>query len=331
MKLDKHIERLLLTESIVVVPDFGCFVVHDMPAHYDAQEGVFVPAARKLGFTTQGMVNDYLLVQSYANHHDLSLPDAFKALARDVDALKAELFSTGKYRFEGVGVLYFSDNKYDFQPAFASLMTPSSYGFDALEIRMLKQQRQNVFAKGDEEPIVITIQRATVRRCATAAAVLALAVLSAFPVKYASHTLQQTQMASVVSLFNRGNITAASDDVKTAKVGAKSQKNVAKDAEAKDAAAQTAKGAAAPKKASLAAAPEEKGAQFTIVLAAGISQKGAEMYAEELRKEGVGVSITEGKSPQVVFGKFATTESARKEIAKHADNPKFSVAWIKKI
>lgn len=328
MKLSKHIERLLLKENIVVIPDFGCFVVHDVPARYDVQERAFFPSSRTLGFTTKVTVDDYLLVQSYIDTYNLTLPDAIRALDRDVDEVKTVLYSTGTYDFEGIGVLEYANNEYNFKPAFSVLLSPSSYGFGVLPMETLSQQ--SVFAKADDtDPVVISIRRSTVQKCTAAAAVAVIAMLSVLPVRYAGESLQKMQTASVLkistashqlpqspsnSLQGRGESTidlvAGSDEKTDLRLSCKDKSK-----------------ALSPQRGE----SEEGLGRYTIVLAAGITPEGAAKYVDSLRNEGINASITEGKYPQVVFGKYATSADAKNEIAKHSSHPRFAVAWIRKL
>lgn len=330
MRIVKHIENLLLKENSVIVPDFGCFMAHTISAHFDEAENLFLPPQRTLGFNPRVTINDSLLVQSYIDTYSMSYPDAMKEIEHEVAAIKSALSKNGTFMFEGIGTLRFDGKVYDFTPNISGLLTPSIYGFDALEMTTLKaiidaqnsddtkvnailkpsfqpseEKKKSIFAKENDEPIVITIQRATLRKCATAAAILALAALSVVPMKYAASAMQDVQLASVISWKSE---TPAPVEKKAAPV----KKIVAKKP-------------ATPK------APQAEEAKYTVVLAAGISMEGAKMYAADLVKEGVAATIDGEKSPMVVFGTYATKEDAKAEIAKHQDNEKFKIAWIKKI
>lgn len=331
MKIVKHIESLLLNENSVIVPDFGCFMANSLSARFDNIENLFLPPMRTLGFNPRVNINDSLLVQSYIDTYQMSYPDAENEIKREVEEIKAQLFSNGSFDFKGIGLLSFHDGEYDFTPQASGLLTPSIYAMDALEIETLEavieaknsddtkvnailkpsfkpseEKKNSIFAKENDDPIVITIKRSTIRKCATAAAVLALAVLSVIPMNYAAKSMNNVELASVFSWKSEEAPKPVVEKKATVK------KIVAKKPEM-------------PK------APMAKDAKFTIVLAAGISMEGAKMYSEELIKEGVAASIDGDKSPMVVFGTYATREDASAEIAKHQDNEKFKIAWIKKI
>ena len=333
MKIVKHIENLLLKENSVIVPDFGCFMANMISAHFGKVENLFLPPMRTLGFNPRVTINDSMLVQSYIETYSMSYPDAMKEIEREVAEIKAELTKNAKFEFEGIGTLSYDGKVYDFIPCVSGLLTPSIYGFDTLELTTLnalinaqksddskvnsilkpsfepsEEKKKSIFEKENDTPIVITIQRATLRKYATAAAVFALAVLSVVPMKYAASSMQNTLQASIISVNSSKQETSAAKVETTKKIVAKKQ--------------ETKKVETAPKSAE---------GKYTIVLAAGVSLEGAKMYAEAAKAEGIAAEVDNEKKPMVIYGKFATQEDARAEINKHLDNPRFKIAWIKEL
>jgi hypothetical protein len=78
IEIHRHIEILLLANDCVIVPDFGGFMAHHIPARYDADDLSFLPPLRTLGFNPQLRMNDSLLVQSYVEASDLSYAEALR-------------------------------------------------------------------------------------------------------------------------------------------------------------------------------------------------------------------------------------------------------------
>lgn len=330
MRIVKHIENLLLKENSVIVPDFGCFMAHTISAHFDETENLFLPPQRTLGFNPRVTINDSLLVQSYIETYSMSYPDAMKEIEREVAEIKDTLAKDGKFNFEGVGTLLFDGKVYDFTPCISGILTPSIYGLDALEMTTLKaivdaqrsddtkvnailkpsftpseEKKKSIFAKENDEPIVITIQRATLRKCATAAAVLAIAALSIVPMKFAANAMQDVQLASIINWKSEPSAPAVEKKAPVKKIVAKKPEG--------------------PK------APMAENAKYTIVLAAGVSLDGAKSYAADLVNEGIAATVDNEANPMVVYGKFATQADASAEIAKHQDIEKFKIAWIKEL
>ena len=103
MNLERHIEILLLDNDCVIVPEFGGFVAHRLSARYEEAEGLFLPPLRTLGFNPQLRLNDSLLAQSYADTYDISLPEALRRIAAEVEELKGTSARTGDYEFTNLG------------------------------------------------------------------------------------------------------------------------------------------------------------------------------------------------------------------------------------
>ena len=51
IELDRHIEILLLSNDCVIVPGLGGFMTHHVDARYDADDQMFLPPLRTLGFS----------------------------------------------------------------------------------------------------------------------------------------------------------------------------------------------------------------------------------------------------------------------------------------
>ena len=129
-ELSRHIEILLLSNDCVIVPGFGGFVAHHKVAEYDMEEKTFYPPQRVLGFNSQLVLNDSLLVQSYAEAYDLSYPEALRKIENEVEEIKQQIEIEGEYKFRGIGtVSKAAEGYYDFEPCVAGLVSPSLYGF----------------------------------------------------------------------------------------------------------------------------------------------------------------------------------------------------------
>lgn len=129
-ELSRHIEILLLSNDCVIVPGFGGFMAHHKVAEYNTEEKTFYPPLRVLGFNSQLVLNDSLLVQSYVEAYDLSYPEALRKIEEEVDEIKQQIEVEGEYTFRGVGtVSKTAEGYYDFEPCVAGLVTPNLYGF----------------------------------------------------------------------------------------------------------------------------------------------------------------------------------------------------------
>lgn len=82
IELAQHIEVLLLENDCVIVPGFGGFIAHYAPAMRVAEENLFLPPTRTIGFNPQLTLNDGVLVQSYMAVYDTNFSDATKMVEK---------------------------------------------------------------------------------------------------------------------------------------------------------------------------------------------------------------------------------------------------------
>ena len=143
IKLERHIEILLLSNDCVIVPNLGGFVAHNIEARYEEQEQLFLPPLRTLGFNPQLTINDSLLVQSYIEAYDISYPVALQRIEGEVEELKQHLQNEGSYELNDIGILALNeDGNYVFTPCEAGILTPTLYGLSSVEMARLDVQSQ---------------------------------------------------------------------------------------------------------------------------------------------------------------------------------------------
>lgn len=138
IELAKHIEVLLLENDCVIVPGLGGFVAHYTPAMRVAEDNIFLPPTRLIGFNSQLKMNDGLLVQSYMAVYGTNFSDASKIVDKEVYELFATLHEEGKVDLSNVGELRYSvHDTYDFVPYDNKITTPYLYGLDSFEMQEL--------------------------------------------------------------------------------------------------------------------------------------------------------------------------------------------------
>lgn len=144
-ELAQHIEVLLLENDCVIVPGLGGFVAHYTPAMRVAEENIFLPPTRIIGFNPQLKMNDGLLVQSYMAVYGTNFSDATKIIDKTVTGLLALLHENGKVELPNVGELRYSiRDTYDFIPYNNKITTPSLYGLDSFEMQELARMQKPV-------------------------------------------------------------------------------------------------------------------------------------------------------------------------------------------
>lgn len=143
IELAQHIEVLLLEDDCVIVPGLGGFVAHYTPAMRVAEENVFLPPTRIIGFNPQLKMNDGLLVQSYMAVYDTDFSDATRIVEKEVAHIFTALHEEGKVDLPNIGELRYSIHGiYDFVPYDHKITTPYLYGLDSFEMQELAELKK---------------------------------------------------------------------------------------------------------------------------------------------------------------------------------------------
>ena len=93
--LARHIELLLRDNDCVILPDFGGFIAHDVPAYYIAEEGLYYPPSRSISFNAAIKMNDGLLVQSYMKSYQVDYARANYMIDVAIEELTDLLLASG--------------------------------------------------------------------------------------------------------------------------------------------------------------------------------------------------------------------------------------------
>ena len=148
IELAQHIEVLLLENDCVIVPGLGGFVAHYTPAMRVAEENVFLPPTRIIGFNPQLKMNDGLLVQSYMAVYDTDFSDATRIVEKEVAYIFTALHEDGKVDLPNIGELRYSIHGiYDFAPYDHKITTPYLYGLDSFEMQELVELKKPYMEK----------------------------------------------------------------------------------------------------------------------------------------------------------------------------------------
>lgn len=193
-KLVRHIEILLLDNDCVVVPGFGGFIAHYMPALWNETEEMYYPPVRTIGFNPQLKMNDGVLVQSYMQLYDTDFPDATRILQKDIDQLLSVLHKEGKLHLPNIGEISISvQGLYVFSPYEDSLLSPVFYGADCFDIRELKSlhkvQAPNLVpntSSASQKHYEIKINRTFLRNAVASAAAILLFFYMSAPIENTS-------------------------------------------------------------------------------------------------------------------------------------------------
>ncbi len=320
IRLDKHIEILLLEHDCVIVPGFGGFVSHHVDAHWDSNDNMFLPPSRTLGFNNQLTLNDSLLAQSYVDTYDMSYPEALKEIDKEVSELKHTIDFEGAFELHGLGILYRNaTGGYRFEPNESGILTPALYGLSGFEISPLgsKKTEMKTVDTAHTQQKTISIKLSTLRKAAVACiAALVLWMLPSPILNSDSPNLKGGINTEILYKMMPKSMTTGKPEIKTHVEKPHSHKK-----------AQPVRNSIAVKKQQ----PQLKvEGHWTIVLACGLPETNATTYMKELTQQGIdGVQvILSGNKSKVVRGEYNSREEASAGLkALQAKSPKV-VGWI---
>ena len=367
IELSRHIEILLLSNDCVIVPGLGGFTASHVPAHYDTTDNMFLPPSRTLGFNPKLRINDSLLVQSYTEAYDISYPDALIRIEEETLELRQRLENEGFYELDDIGLLSLNnEGNIEFSPRESGILTPSLYSFGAGDMPLLNTERHianptsateekneqkstsakvislidNILVADDivnednENKAETTVadeqidenKPANSKRRNITALRYAAVFLGLFILSLLFNTNNYDNKSMKMSDFNSGIIH---DFIK------KSYDNI------KNSAAQTHVLTTPEKKAENIIEQEkpcektdiEPTSYYCIVLASKVSKRNAEVFVEQLHKEGfkeAALLQEEGRALKVVYGHFATNEDAINALRYNRSSLHFTDAWILK-
>lgn len=138
--LIKYTSKLIAQHNCVIIPELGAFLAHSIPASYNAEDGLFMPPHRTMGFNPQITVDDALLLSEYIDEQQFTYEEAGKALRKDVAKLRHDLSARGIVRFGELGT--FSMNVtggISFDPAPNGIDDPYNFGFEPIAMPLLSQ------------------------------------------------------------------------------------------------------------------------------------------------------------------------------------------------
>ncbi|MCD8260073.1 MAG: SPOR domain-containing protein [Bacteroides sp.] len=154
-ELAKHIEILLLDNDCVILPGFGGFIAHSIPAGWNSEENSFTPPYRSIGFNPQLTLNDGVLTQSFMAAYHTNFPDAERIVNQKIRQLTEQLYAEGSINLYPVGTLNYSvEGKISFTPSQQHIQTPSLYGLGSFEIKELCQLEKTV-EKTLQSPVLV--------------------------------------------------------------------------------------------------------------------------------------------------------------------------------
>lgn len=359
-EIERHIVRLLLDNDCVIVPGFGGFLAHRIPASYNKAEGIFLPPSRTIGFNPLLTMNDSLLAQAYANCYDISYPEALKHIDNDVAILKQTIESEGELNICGLGRIVLNQSgSYDFQPDRSGFVSPELYGLDTFEITPMaaeesveepQQELPNptimqpvISEQPKPKPVIQQATEVTAETNTTSETQQEETKEKEIAIRIPMRTLKHIAAACIAIIILLSVPSKLGDSSKNYTshgaidtsflyemmpkeiTNGKPEKlnTIAPEKEAvKEVAEPTVK-------------VEEENTEnenyFTIVLASRVARKNAEEYAKLLQSKGIDAAVTSQGGTKVTYKKFKNKEEAQKAMRVLSDRKEFNGCWITEI
>lgn len=363
IELERHIEILLLDNDCVIVPGLGGFMAHHVEARYEEDEQAFLPPLRTLGFNPQLKINDSLLAQSYIEAYDISYPEALQRIEDEVNELTQILQNEGRYELNNIGIIELNeDGNYVFTPCEAGILTPSLYGLNSFEMKLIKTVssesveeapeakvvemkpepkpesevnsvlQQNLVDINDDDTDVVRIKFSWIRNAVAVAAILLAVFFVAMP------TGKTELMKSTINNLNNqilfGMMT--SKDTNTSAIDFK-RKDAQKPAAVKTAEAildtiKPAKSAEAEATKPVAIKTDSARKGYCIVLASHVNKQNAEIFISNLAERGYkGAEIyVHNHVTRIVYGHYENQADAYTQLQKIAKEKDLAESWVYK-
>ena len=203
-KLARHIELLLRENDCVILPGFGGFIAHDVPAYYVSEEGLYYPPSRSINFNADITMNDGMLAQSYMKSYQVDYARATYMVDMAIEELMDVLYEEGTVTLPRIGTITQDIHQsLQFTPIQSGIASPMHFGLNTFTIKELSQLNEKEESLTNTEraitrtakTISLHINREVLHRVMSTAAVFLLLLMVALPT--GNH--RPTDVASLVS------------------------------------------------------------------------------------------------------------------------------------
>lgn len=203
--LAQHIELLLRDNDCVILPGFGGFIAHDVPAYYVKEEGLYYPPSRSISFNAAITMNDGLLVQSYMKSYQVDYARATYMVDVAIERLTDTLYEKGCAILPHIGTLTQDIHQsLRFTPDVVGIESPALFGLGAFHIIELSRLSQHAEAlkktdnAGNQKNSTVNLHadKSVLYHILSTAAVFLLLIMVALP----TGTHRSTDMASLINM-----------------------------------------------------------------------------------------------------------------------------------
>lgn len=324
MRINRHIEILLLDNDCVIVPGLGGFVAHNIEAYYDGNDALFLPPCRTIGFNPALKINDSLLAQSFVEAYDIGYPEAMQQIEDEVDKILCQIEEYGQYEFYDLGVLSRNlDNTLIFEPVNSGILTPRYYGLSSYELCALNQQEKKPLSTAKHKTPVgsvnkpklvyietiqgtqekhISISIKALRDVSLAAAFLLFIFIVGFTSKNRNGILgQQTVKSGILC-----DMISGEKQLKPLVPGKKKENTIRK------------------------ATPQLPIHYWSLVLASHVKEKNGLSFVEDLHKKGFSKAhiYYDKESIKILYGSYESAQKAIDELNSLRSYSEFRQSWV---
>ena len=184
---------MLRSNDCVILPGFGGFIAHDVPAYYVSEEGLYFPPSRSISFNAAITMNDGVLAQSYMRSYQVDYARATYMIDMAVEELLDTLYEEGSVTLPRIGTIRQDIHQtIQFAPEFTSITSTTHFGLSSFAIKELSQlnkKKEEAQSKGaeaiithSEKTINLHINKGTLRRVLSTAAVLLMLLMVSLPI-----------------------------------------------------------------------------------------------------------------------------------------------------
>ena len=208
--LAKHIELLLRDNDCVILPGFGGFIAHAVPAYYVSEEHLYYPPSRSISFNTSITMNDGLLAQSYMRSYNVDYAQAVYLIDVAIEKLRDTLDEEGSVTIPRIGTIKQDIHQtVQFVAEPAGISSPLHFGLGTFAISTLAQlqvlpgtevQKKEAIITQTARTIDLHIQKRALRQIVSTAAIFLLLLMAALPVGDLKPTdIASLQLTNIVS------------------------------------------------------------------------------------------------------------------------------------
>ena len=135
MILSPYINELLFEHECVIIPQFGAFVSQQEKATLNSSKAIINPPKRSVSFNKLILNNDGLLINHIATKTAKDYNEVKQELLFLVNSWHKQLNQGDKISFEGIGILYKTNNQLTFEPSSVANFDKKAFGLATINAK----------------------------------------------------------------------------------------------------------------------------------------------------------------------------------------------------